>query len=519
MRNKNEQGMALILALILVLVLSVMAVSLLFVARTDTWSSMNYRAMTRGRYAAESGISATANFLMFNYAPPGAASDPITSYDTTKSPVTLAGNATPVALAASGSTAPNGNTYPSSSVRSAFQAAAAGTLSGGNTSASSTYTPYATLLSMKQFNAYPGSIPTTIQTWEITSDGDVAGIRKARVEVSAVLEREASPVFAYAAFATSNGCGALGFGGGGTTDSYDSSQYAGSGSVSLQNSGGNVGTNGNLAASGSKTTINGSLSTPRAGVGSCSSSSVTALSTNGNATVTGGVTELPQPIVYPPPPAPSPAPPQTGMSVQKKADCTGVPNCSASGTDTIITGGSTSNPTLLGNLSVNSGAVLHFAPPASYSPGSNPNSPNPVVFNINSVSFTGNATVQIDPIPGTTPAQYAPILLNFAGTGVSTPIDFTGGTIANPTLNSGLFQIQYAGTGNVVLTGGAGAAGVLYAPNASVKFTGGGDWYGAVISQYVTDLGGAAIHYDRHLQTEYFMAGPFILSTFNWKSF
>jgi len=58
MQNKNEQGMALILALILVLVLSVMAVSLLFVARTETWSSMNYRAMTQGRYTAESGISA-----------------------------------------------------------------------------------------------------------------------------------------------------------------------------------------------------------------------------------------------------------------------------------------------------------------------------------------------------------------------------------------------------------------------------------------------------------------------------
>jgi hypothetical protein len=141
------------------------------------------------------------------------------------------------------------------------------------------------------------------------------------------------------------------------------------------------------------------------------------------------------------------------------------------------------------------------------------------VFNVNSISFTGNATVQIDPIPGSSPARYAPILFNFAGTGVSTPIDFTGGTITNTSLNPAMFQIQYAGSGNVVLAGGAGAAGVLYAPNASVKFTGGGDWYGSVISQYVTDFGGAAIHYDRHLQTEFFMASPWVLSTFNWKSF
>jgi Tfp pilus assembly protein PilX len=516
MQNKNEKGVALILALILLLVLSVMAVSLLFVARTETWSSMNYRMMTQGRYGAESGINAAANFLMFTYAPPGAASDPITSYDTTKSPVTIAGTTTPVVLAVNGSTSPNGNTYPSSAVASAFQGAGAGMLTAGNTTV--TYAPYAKLLSMRQFNAYPGSIPTTIQSWEITSDSGVNGVRKGRVEVSAVLEREATAAFAYAAFATNNGCGALGFGGGGTTNSYDSSQYSGSGAVSFQSSGGNVGTNGNLLASGSKTTINGSLSTPRAGVGSCSSSAVTALSTNGNATVTGGVVELPQPIVYPVPPTPNPAPPQTNMSVQKKGSCTGIPNCSASGADTIITGGTTSSPTLIGNLNVNSGAVLHFAPPASYSPGPNSNSPNPVVFNVNSVSFTGNATVQIDPVPGTNPPQYAPILLNFAGTGVSTPIDFTGGTITNPTLNSAMFQIQYAGTGNVVLNGGAAAAGVLYAPNASLKFTGGGDWYGAVISQYVTDLGGAAIHYDRHLQTEYFIPGPWVLSTFNWKT-
>jgi Tfp pilus assembly protein PilX len=517
MRKTNQQGVALILALILLLVLSVMAVSLLFVTRTETWSSMNYRMMTQGRYAAESGVSAAANYLMYTYAAPGAPSDPITAYDTTKSPVTLSGTTTPVVLAVGGSKSPNGNTYPSSSVTSGFQAAASGALTAGNSTMA--YTPFATLLSMQQFNSYPGSTPTTIQTWEITSDGNVAGVRKADVEVSAVLEREATPVFAYAAFASNNGCGAMDFGGGGTTNSYDSSQYAGSGSVTFQNSGGNVGTNGNLVESGSKTTINGSLSTPRAGVGTCSTTAVTALSVNGNATVTGGLVELPQPVVYPLPPVPNPAPPQTNMSVQKKADCTGIPNCSASGADTTITGGTMSNPTLLGNLNLNSGAVLHLAPPASYSPGSNPNNPNPLIFNVNSISFTGNATVQVDPIPGSNPAQYAPILLNFAGTGVSTPVDFTGGTITNTSLNPAMFQIQYAGSGNVVMAGGAAAAGVLYAPNASLKFTGGGDWYGSVIAQYVTDLGGAAIHYDRHLQSEYLMASPWVLSTFNWKTF
>jgi Tfp pilus assembly protein PilX len=438
MRKSNEKGVALILTLILILVLSVMAVSLMFVARSETWSSMNYRMMTQSRYAAESGISAAANYLMYTYPGPGTANDPMSNYDTTKSPVMVAGTTTPVVLAVNGSKSPVGNTYPSSSVSSGFQANATGSLSASN--ASVTYTPYARLLSMQQFNSYPGSNPVTVQTWEITSDGSLSAIRKSDVQVSAVLEREATPVFAYAAFATSNGCGALSFGGGGTTDSYDSTQYSGSGSPAFQSTGGNVGTNGNLTESGSKTVINGSLSTPRAGVGSCSTSTVTALSVNGNATVTGGLVELPQPVVYPLPNAPTPTPPQTNMSVQKKADCTGIPNCVASGSSTTITGGSTSSPTLLGNLNLNSGAILHLAPPASYSPGSNPNSPNPVIFNVNSISFTGNATLVIDPIPGSTPATYAPILFNFAGTGVSTPIDFTGGTITNPSLNPAMFS-------------------------------------------------------------------------------
>jgi hypothetical protein len=518
MRPKtNEKGVALILTMILLLVLSVMAVSLMFVARTETWSTMNYRMMSQARYSAESGINVAANYLMYSYVAPGAANDPLASYDTTKSPVMLTGTQTPVVLAVSGSKAPNGNTYPASAVASGFQGAVPGSLTAYNTTM--TYAPYATLLSMQQFNSYPGSNPVTIQSWEITSDGGVNGVRKSDVQVSAVLERGATPVFAYAAFATNNGCGALSFGGGGNTDSYDSTQYSGSGSPAFQSSGGNVGTNGNLTESGSKTTINGSLSTPRAGVGSCSTSTVTALSVNGNATVTGGLVELPQPIIYPPPTAPNPAPPQTNMSVQKKASCTGIPNCSASGSDTIITGGTTSSPALLGNLNLNSGATLHLAPPVGYTPGSDPNNPAPVVFNVNSISITGNATVQIDPIPGSSPAKYAPILFNFAGTGVSTPIDFTGSTITNPSLNPAIFQIQYAGSGNVTLTGGSGASGVLYAPNASVKFTGGGDWYGSVIAQYVTDLGGAAIHYDRHLQSEFFRASPWVLSTFNWKTF
>ena len=63
-KRNAQRGSALIFVLILVLVLSVMAASLMFLSRSETWSSMNYRMMTQSRYGAESGISVAANFIM-----------------------------------------------------------------------------------------------------------------------------------------------------------------------------------------------------------------------------------------------------------------------------------------------------------------------------------------------------------------------------------------------------------------------------------------------------------------------
>ncbi len=175
------------------------------------------------------------------------------------------------------------------------------------------YTSSAKLLSMQRVTPYGSTTPVTVQSWLITSDGTISGLRNAQVEVSAILEQPISPVFNYAAFATSNGCSALTFGGGGTTDSYDSGAVV-NGSVSTQAYGGNVGTNGNLTTGGSPTTLNGSLSTPRTGVGTCTSGNVTAWTDN-QGTVTGGLVELPQPVVYPTPVIPAPG--TTNLSIDK----------------------------------------------------------------------------------------------------------------------------------------------------------------------------------------------------------
>src|SRR5947208_13117869 len=75
---------------------------------------------------------------------------------------------------------------------------------------------------MVQITPFGTTTPKMIQTWKITAHGDITNVRNAESEVSAILETQITPAFAYAAFATNNGCAALDFTGNGTTNSYNS---------------------------------------------------------------------------------------------------------------------------------------------------------------------------------------------------------------------------------------------------------------------------------------------------------
>lgn len=509
MASKKEKGVALILTLILLAVLSIMAVSLLFMGQAETWSGMNYRMMTQARYGAEAGVQKAANFIQSaSYTAPTAVQ--IATLTTTVSPVTSGGN--PVVLSANSSI--GSSNFPVSADTTGFASNGAGSLTAGNTTVN--YKAYAKLLAIQSFQTYPATSTAVAEKWEITSDGTINGVRNSTVRVTAVMERQKTATFAYAAFATNNGCGALSFGGGGTTDSYDSNSisYSG-GNVVTQSYGGNIGTNGNLDESGSKTTINGSLSTPRSGTGTCTTSTVTALSVNGNATVTGGVTELPQAVSYNAPADPSPAPPSTAMTVDNNnPGCAGFPaQCSAlptaKPTALYITAGTTSaTATQLGAVTIK--GDLHLVPPVGTAAGST------VYINAYSLTANGNPNIYVDPIPGTSPAQYAQIVLDVASAG---SIDLTGSAISNPSLIPGNFQILYAGTNQVTINGGSQAASLIYAPNAPFKLNGGGSLYGAVVASQVKDLGGGAIHYDRELQKQFFQLGNYMLSAFNWQKY
>jgi Tfp pilus assembly protein PilX len=497
----DERGIAMIVALFMVLLLSLLGSSMMFVASTETISSLNYKTMSQARYAAESGVHSAANHLLHTYVPPtAAAADSVAFYDMTQAPVTF--NAAAVVMSSSAGVPSN---YPVDAVRDAFIAASQGALTTGIGTVN--YTASARLLSMRVITDTFTGLPVTLQTWEITGRGIVPGLGAAAVEVSAIIERQETPVFKYAAFATDNGCDALTFGGGATTNSYDSRDYAGSGMPTFDNWGGNVGTNGGLTGLGSSTTVHGTLSTPRAGVGNCTNGNITAADLNGGATVDGGLIQLPQAVTYPTPPAVNPLPPTSNYQFNSSGSCPGGltgAQCAGDGAagsttltpETALSCGC-SNPAalVLGDVSVSGGGKLHL---------------RAGTYIINSLSFSGNSHLVLDS---------GPVVIKVAGQMNNTPINFVGGTISNNTYDPAMLQFFYAGNKTIKLTGGTSSSALFYAPNASASFSGGSDFFGAVVAREITDMGGTSIHYDRSLDTTAVTAGNPVMSSFTWRSF
>jgi hypothetical protein len=521
MKRSNEKGVALIFALIFILVLSVTAATLMFLSQSETWSSMNYRLMTQSRYGAEAGLHAAANYLMNNYTLPGGVGDPISAYNVAVSPVTLIAGGNPIAL---GPTM-NGisSNYPVAAVLTNFNGASQGSLTGGNNTVN--YSVSAELLAMRQVIQCGNAQKLTAQLWRLTSHGDINASRKSEVEVSALLEKHVTTCYNYAGFSTNSGCGSISFNGGGTINSYDSSNMSLQGGQPVtQNYYGNLGSNGNVNTA-ANTTINGTFSSPDTGVGACGGGGgVDALSGN-TTSVTGcgtsptnciaapGLVKLPQTVSMVAPLIPTTVPPPAPgvSSATTLTPCSGV--CPANG----------ANNGNYGDISIsgNSNQVVTFVPA-----GTNANNCAPGVYYVNSITLTGQASMAVGPCPGTgpgtgNPAVYQPVIINVVGNGQATPLDIGGNGIANPTYNSTLLQIQYAGTGAINLHGNGSSTAVLYAPNAPVTFSGNAEWYGSVIGNTIQSNGNArvSIHYDRALQQNLASVGNWTLDTFTWSKY
>ena len=482
--RSGERGIALVLVMFMVMAMSLVGASLTFVSRNETLSSMNYQTSTQSRYAAESGVSAATNYLLNTYVAPSAAGpDPIAAYDTTQSPVRW--NNAPVVLSSDPAVPSN---YPIPATQNAFAGNSAGTLTAG--SGRTAYVASATLLTMKVMTDAVTGAPFTIQMWRITGAGSIDGAGAATVQVSAVLETTDKPLYSYAAFATNDQCNSITFVGGAFTDSYDST--VANNWMTPSPSDGNIGTNGNFNGGG---LINGSLSTPRTGVGACGGGTVTA--TSASASITGGITPLSQPVSFSTPPPPDPLPPTTTAAIQKNAGCpAGVSYCTPNaGVGVTITPPTASTVVTLGNVQVTGGATMHL------SAGT---------YVVNSLSLAGGSTIVVDS---------GPVIFQVAGVGESVPIDLSGGAVSNPSYNSTNLQFVYGGTGTVKLTGNSATAALVLAPNAAAELNGTGDFYGAIITATVSGGGNAAIHYDRNLLKYAITQGNPILHQFTWSSY
>ncbi len=357
------------------------------------------------------------------------------------------------------------------------------------------YRARATLLSMRQVADVYTGLPVTTQTWEITGVGTLPGAGSAEVEVSAVIDRQMVPAYRYAAFSTFNGCNSLSFAGGATTDSYDSKTVVPGTPPAPDAWGADVGTNGNLSDVGNPTKIWGTLSTPRSGVGACNVNNVTA-ATAGDAPQ-NGLVELPQPISFTTPPAPNPLPPTGATAFGKGTGCpAGVNQCASSPNGATIT--PAGNVVTMGNVDIGSHAELHL---------------NAGTYAINSFSMNANSKIIIDS---------GPVIFHIAGQGITegeTVVKITGNGISNTTYDPALLQFRYGGPGDIDIAGGAETSALVYAPNATGKFTGQSDFYGAVVLKRLTAAGGASIHYDRNLATSHPIPGNFTMNQFTWKAF
>jgi hypothetical protein len=496
-RNKSERGIALILALLAILILSVLAASIIFLTQTGTWRTIDYRLTTQSRYAAEAGVQRTMNWFINSYTPP---SD-FTSYDMTKYPVQYSGRA----VVLSGVSGVSAN-YPDSSVASAYHAALNSQAVPGlaNTSVST----YATLLRMSPgagVSWLPG--PKVAQTWQITSQGNIAGLNSAQVQVVATYDPFISPVFIYGIAGDSTVCSDIAFSGS-IMDSWNSAQ--GSYSSTHQNSGGNIATNGNITLWVDSTQIKGTLfNSSNITVGNCPNGITNWV----GGTPWNGLQQLSQPLTYLAPIPPSPMTSTVYLPVNSNT-CWGASpgGCSVS--------------------SVSSGCNGGVAPCVNIAPGSYGN-----IASSNSQVHLSAGTYYINSLDlslGSVSLDSVPVVIDLGGNGIgaggmllnshgSATID-SGGIPANLQIVtacclSAMIGGQMANPPFIRMDASSAIYAVIYAPNARVYITGSSPFLGAVVSQKTTCDSSGGFSYDQALQNSLQKVGNFVAVSFSWSKF
>ena len=504
----SERGIALLTALLFLILLSAMAVGLMYMSSTETQVNANFRAEQSAYFAARAGMEELRD-RMASYNP-----HPITTQlnnmQTAGAPSTgnlsnsfvyLINNA-----GTSGAVQPwnSSNKYKDTELchdsyginltATAVDVPCTAVPSGTPTTVDSQL-PYAgtsaaipfkwARLSLKLGNTvpnYPVDKGNTTSTAQVCWNGTYQVLLATGKTNCTQMNPRANPVYLITAlavtksggrkmvqgevalqpnssynfglFATGTGCGAITMVGNSYTDSYNSANgaYTPNGTSNRFNTGGDVGSNGNVSMTGTST-IGGSVSSPitPSAVGACPDYP---LSTSGGAGLYNNSNDVIKAITAVTIPSPT-IPATTGPNKNNP---------------------STLSPGNYGDITLTSHTNLTLATG---------------VYNINSIRESGQATITIT----------GPVTLNVQGNGGGTVVDLTGGGYMNNTGVASNFIINYAGSGTINIKGGTNAAVQIYAPSATVNLAGNSDYYGSIIGAQINLAGGAAFHYDTSAQS------------------
>ncbi len=572
-RQLKDLGVSLILVLLTMVVLSLLAATIVFTARSETFASYSYRLDTQADYVAKAGIQTAMNWFRSNHYQAISDSQASTYYNVTQDSSVWklkTSNTSPVQCSNSSSTkCPTQN--------ATVQLISYGTGSSNfpadlnNSLSTLVTTEFTNNLENVQVSGDPNNFgyfcvnayllnyqtvfcptcavnPAPMETWLITSQGSWGGTSctsgtVATAEEQAIIQPVYTPVFGNALYGY---CNVTMFGSAGTcTDAYNSAlgPYGGgnpsvasggcdSSSTNVIDAGAGVGGNGfvslssNVTVSGNVTIGNVNYNPPSS---CCTSSSTPACGYDGSLSSVQGTV-----INAPPVTAPAvPTFPGSGQTVTFPGSGPGAaPNYNST----------TTIPTPLG-ITCPGGAGCPGAP---FDPATNTTLLWPCItgalcngskanpFLISSVTLTGGTSKTLTLYGGTDiahPVYFDIDSLNEAGQGkiaingyfvlnVKSSMSITGQGILNALTNAPpeAMQINYAGTSSAALGGNGGMSAVVTAPLATVNLGGGGSagyLVGAVRALSTNDAGGYPIHYDIQLNRVEGTMGQMVISSYS----
>ena len=280
-------------------------------------------------------------------------------------------------------------------------------------------------------------------------------------------------------FATGTTCSPqpLNVGGNMTTGSFTSAGVSNTNPVlpTMSLTGGDIGANGGISIGGTSASVNGNVaSTLPSGTTGCP----VAITQSGHPTI-GGETQIPNAYIPTTPTTPANVP-QTACTVANNCITTNQ-TCNKNGKNCTVTGYSLS-PGTYGNISIGSSTVLTLQ---SGTTGA------PAVYNINSLSEAGQASIQLSGPP------FGPVIINIAGAGQATVLDLTGGGFANGSYVASNLTFNYGGTGTIKMAGGSSAFFVVNAPKGNVTLTGNSTFYGSAVAQTISVQGSPTFYWDK----------------------